>query len=103
MAKLRRSNTITPMSSLLGRLNITGFDAVSYIMSNAHSPTALPNIAIAATEGGYRAMLDGARVIKALDSREENSIITNIGGLLRSVIHILVLSEDLYKTYNAKC
>ena len=81
------------MSDLLGRLNITGFDAVSYIKNNANNASALPNIAIAASGGGYRAMLNGAGIVKAFDSREENSTATgHLGGLLQSATYLAGLS-----------
>lgn len=81
------------MRDFLARLNITGFDASSYINNHARNVSALPNIAIAASGGGYRAMLNGAGAIKAFDSREESSNTTgHLGGLLQSATYLAGLS-----------
>lgn len=47
------------MRDLLGRINISGFDADAYISDHAQNFSALPNIAIAVSGGGYRALLNG--------------------------------------------
>lgn len=81
------------MRDLLGRLNITGFDAGSYITNNARNATALPNIAIAVSGGGYRALLNGGGAIQAFDSREVNSTTAgHLGGLLQSSTYLAGLS-----------
>ena len=82
-----------PMRDLLGRLNITGFDAESYITKNAKNASALPNVAIAVSGGGYRACLNGGGAVQAFDSREENSTaIGHLGGLLQSATYLAGLS-----------
>ncbi|KAK4697433.1 lysophospholipase, partial [Lecanoromycetidae sp. Uapishka_2] len=89
----RRNNTVGPMRDLLGRLNITGFDAESYITNNAKNVSALPNIAIAASGGGYRACLNGGGAVQAFDSREANSTANgHLGGLLQSATYLAGLS-----------
>ena len=81
------------MRDFLGRLNITGLDTNKYIDDNANNATALPNIAIAASGGGYRAMLNGAGVVQAFDSRTENSTSPGqLGGLLQSSTYLAGLS-----------
>lgn len=91
--ELRRNNTITPMRDLLGRLNITGFDAASYITRNAKNATALPNVAVAVSGGGYRALMTGAGAIQAFDSREDNSTAAgHLGGLLQASTYLAGLS-----------
>ncbi|KAH6696424.1 lysophospholipase catalytic domain-containing protein [Leptodontidium sp. MPI-SDFR-AT-0119] len=90
---LRRNKTIAPMTSFLTRAKISGFNASEYISRIANDPAALPNIGIAISGGGYRAMLNGAGFIAAADSRTENS--TNaggIGGLLQSATYLSGLS-----------
>ena len=90
---MRRNNTIDPMKDLLGRLNISGFDAGSYINNHANNASALPNIAIAASGGGYRACLSGGGAIQAFDSREINSTAAgHLGGLLQSATYLAGLS-----------
>lgn len=91
--EMRRNNTINPMRDLLGRLNISGFDAESYITNNAKNASALPSIAIAVSGGGYRACLTGGGAIQAFDSREVNSTaIGHLGGLLQSATYLAGLS-----------
>lgn len=57
--EVRRNKTVDPMRELLGRLNITGFDAAGYISNHAQNSSALPNVAIAVSGGGYRALMNG--------------------------------------------
>ena len=81
------------MTDFLGRCNIAGFDAQSYINNHKQNASALPNIAIAASGGGYRALLNGAGAVKAFDSREENSTTPgHLGGLLQSSTYLAGLS-----------
>ena len=89
----RRNNTITPMETLLTRLNITNFDAQSYIQDHAKNVSALPNIGIAVSGGGWRALLNGAGAIEAFDSRTPNSTTAgHLGGLLQSSTYLAGLS-----------
>ncbi|KAM0723842.1 hypothetical protein Q7P37_000832 [Cladosporium fusiforme] len=91
--EVRRNATVQPMRELLGRLNIEGLDTNKYIDDHQNNASALPNIAIAVSGGGYRAMLNGAGHVQAWDSRTENS--TNdggLGGLLQSSTYIAGLS-----------
>ena len=81
------------MKELLGRLNISGFDAESYINKNAQNASALPNMAIALSGGGYRACLNGGGAVQAFDSREANSTTAgHLGGLLQSSTYVSGLS-----------
>lgn len=81
------------MRDFLGRLNITGLDTNKYIDDNANNASALPNIGIAVSGGGYRAMLNGAGVVQAFDSRTENSTAAGqLGGLLQSSTYLAGLS-----------
>ncbi|KAK5952725.1 Lysophospholipase 1 [Knufia fluminis] len=89
----RRSNTIEPMREFLSRMNITDFDAGQYIDNNRDNASALPNIGIAFSGGGWRALINGAGVLSAFDSRTDNSTNTGqLGGLLQSSTYIAGLS-----------
>jgi lysophospholipase len=91
--EVRRNNTIEPMIDLLSRANISNFDAKSYINGISSNATALPNIGIAISGGGYRAMLNGAGFIAAADNRTQNSTGTGqIGGLLQATTYLAGLS-----------
>ncbi|KEF53887.1 uncharacterized protein A1O9_10289 [Exophiala aquamarina CBS 119918] len=68
-------------------------DASAYINGNADNVLNLPNIAIAASGGGYRAMLNGAGVLAAFDSRTENATgVGKLGGILQSSTYFSGLS-----------
>ncbi|KAK6065054.1 Lysophospholipase [Seiridium cupressi] len=91
--RTRRQNVLSPLTAFLSASNITGFDAESYISSNQDNLTAIPNIAIAVSGGGYRALMNGAGFIAAADSRVNGSSEANgIGGLLQSSTYLAGLS-----------
>lgn len=91
--EVRRNVTIDPMRDLLGRLNITGLDTDTYINNHMNNASALPNIGIALSGGGYRAMLNGAGVVEAFDSRTKNSTgAGQLGGLLQASTYLAGLS-----------
>ncbi|OAR01865.1 hypothetical protein LLEC1_01791 [Akanthomyces lecanii] len=89
----RRMETIPHMRRLLKRLAITGFDSEAYLGNVTHNSTKLPNIGIAISGGGYRAMIGGAGAIAAWDDRSAGSEEKgNLGGLLQSATYISGLS-----------
>lgn len=91
--ELRRNNTVSAMRDLLGRMNITGLDTDSYIDSAASNVSALPNIGIAVSGGGYRAMLNAAGAVAAFDNRTTNSTDSGqLGGLLQASTYLAGLS-----------
>jgi len=91
----RRPATVDPMIDLLTRANITDFDAPKFIRDAAASNlSSLPNIAIAVSGGGYRALMNGAGFLKAADSRIQGTTTGAgaIGGLLQSATYLAGLS-----------
>ena len=81
------------MKTLLGRLNITNFDAQSYIENHSKNVSNLPNIGVAISEGGWRSLLNGAGAIEAFDSRTPKSTTAgHLGGLLQSSTYLAGLS-----------
>ncbi|KAJ1327756.1 lysophospholipase [Microdochium nivale] len=91
--KERRAKTVQPMIDLLRRSNIPGFDAADFITKHASNFSALPNIGIAMSGGGYRALMNGAGFIAAADNREAGSTgAGQIGGLLQSATYLSALS-----------
>lgn len=81
------------MRDLLGRINIPGFDAYSYISSHSSNVSQLPNIGIAASGGGYRALMNGAGALAAFDSRTPGATSSGqLGGLLQSSTYLAGLS-----------
>jgi lysophospholipase len=91
--KKRRPNTVDPMKEFLVRANINGFDAGQYIDNHRSNTSALPNIALAFSGGGYRALLNGAGALAAFDSRTPNATSKgHLGGLLQASTYTAALS-----------
>lgn len=89
----RRTETIPHVKDFLKRAAIPGFDSDKYLANVDASSPSLPNIGIAISGGGYRAMLDGAGAISAFDSRSPGSTGKgNLGGLLQSATYLSGLS-----------
>ncbi|TID07667.1 Lysophospholipase [Colletotrichum higginsianum] len=89
----RRNATVEHMRDFLTRANIPNFDAGAYIDRASSSSSRLPNIAIAVSGGGYRALMNGAGFLAAADSRTPNSTSAGgIGGLLQSATYLAGLS-----------
>ncbi|KAF2837473.1 lysophospholipase [Patellaria atrata CBS 101060] len=89
----RRPKTITALRDLLGRLDIDGFDADSYFQTHSSNSSDLPNIGIAMSGGGYRALMNGAGAVAAFDNRTPNSTSKgHLGGLLQSATYFAGLS-----------
>ena len=85
----RRRATVEPMRDFLSRLSIAGLDTDAYINIHQSNFSALPNVALAISGGGLRAMLNGAGVLEAFDSRTPNSTSTGqLGGLLQSATYL---------------
>ncbi|KAL7907734.1 lysophospholipase catalytic domain-containing protein [Trichoderma velutinum] len=89
----RRNATIAPIRDFLKRVSIPGFNSDRYLSNVEKDSTALPNIGLAVSGGGYRAMLNGAGAIAAWDSRSPGSNATGaLGGLLQSATYLSGLS-----------
>lgn len=81
------------MKDFLSRASIPSFDAASYINEHASNVSELPNIAIAVSGGGYRALTNGAGALKPFDNRVENATVPgHLGGLLQSATYLSGLS-----------
>lgn len=82
-----------PMREFLVRANISGFDAGQYIDKHKSNTSSLPNIAIAFSGGGYRALLNGAGALAAFDNRTPNATSKgHLGGLLQASTYTAALS-----------
>lgn len=90
---MRIPNTVAPMRDLLSRLNITGLNTNTYLDGIMNNMTAIPKIGIAASGGGYRALMNGAGALAAFDSRTTGSTGTGqLGGLMQSAAYLSGLS-----------
>ncbi|EEP77630.1 lysophospholipase [Uncinocarpus reesii 1704] len=91
--KNRRKKTTAALTDFFGRVSIANFDAAEYIRNHADNTSALPNIGIAISGGGYRALMNGAGVVQAFDSRTAGSTDQGrLGGLLQSATYLSGLS-----------
>ncbi|KAJ5294194.1 hypothetical protein PENANT_c028G04385 [Penicillium antarcticum] len=89
----RRNKTLSAMKDFFGHVTVGDFDVVGYLNDNANNVSALPNVGIAVSGGGYRALMNGAGAVKAFDSRTENASTSgHLGGLLQSSTYIAGLS-----------
>jgi lysophospholipase len=90
---IRRNATIPAIRDFMSRAAIPGFDSDAYLANAETDSTALPNIALAFSGGGYRAMTSGAGAYAACDSRTAGSTDKgHIGGLLQSATYVSGLS-----------
>ncbi|PNS21739.1 Lysophospholipase 1 [Sphaceloma murrayae] len=92
--EIRRPQAIRAMRTLLAQVNITGLDTNAYIDNNANNVSQLPNIGIALSGGGYRALLTGAGVLSAFDDRTRHNSTSagSLAGLLQSTTYLAGLS-----------
>ncbi|KAI1414941.1 lysophospholipase catalytic domain-containing protein [Hypoxylon sp. FL1857] len=91
--RTRRSKTVDPMVQFLKNANLSDFDAAGYVTSHSSNFSVVPNIGIAVSGGGYRALMNGAGFIAAADSRVPGSTDKGgIGGLLQSSTYLAGLS-----------
>lgn len=89
----RRAATVQPMADFFRRANIANFDAQSYINTHRNDLSSLPNIAIAISGGGYRALMNGAGFLAAADNSTAGSTgAGGIGGLLQATTYMAGLS-----------
>lgn len=89
----RRGKTTSAMKDFFNHVKIQDFDAAGYIDRHSSNSSDLPNIGIAVSGGGYRALMNGAGAIKAFDSRTPNSTSAGqLGGLLQSATYLSGLS-----------
>jgi lysophospholipase len=88
----RRPVAGNAMRDWLKRINIAGFDSDNY-MSSVLNTLNQPTIGIAASGGGYRALLNGAGAIAAFDDRTRGSKEKgHLGGLLQATTYLAGLS-----------
>lgn len=89
----RRGKTTSAMKKFFGHASIPNFDAAGYIDKISGNSSDVPNIGIAVSGGGYRALMNGAGAIKAFDDRTDNSTAKGqLGGLLQSATYVAGLS-----------
>jgi len=89
----RRTVTVDAMMQFLGRLDLDSFNASSYFEKHSFNSSALPNIGIAVSGGGYRALMNGGGALQAFDSRTPNaSLRGHLGGVLQSATYLAGLS-----------
>lgn len=90
---LRRNNSLPNLLSVIQRANITGIDVEAYLKGIERSGQLPPSIGIAVSGGGYRAHMNGAGALAALDNRTANATSPgHLGGILQAATYISGLS-----------
>ncbi|CAG8368851.1 unnamed protein product [Penicillium salamii] len=91
--KTRREKALTGLKDFFGHVKVGDYDVVSYLDKHTSNTSNIPNIGIAVSGGGYRALMNGAGAIKAYDSRTYNASTSgHLGGLLQSATYLAGLS-----------
>lgn len=84
----RHKKTDQALVDFLGSSNLTDFDAEKFVANASQSL----NMAIAFSGGSYRAMLNGAGQLAALDNRTEDAVEKGLGGILQASTYVSALS-----------
>lgn len=91
--KGRREKALTGLKDFFGHVTVGDYDVASYLDKHSSNISNIPNIGIAVSGGGYRALMNGAGAIKAYDSRTSNASTSgHLGGLLQSATYVAGLS-----------
>ncbi|EAW24500.1 lysophospholipase Plb2 [Aspergillus fischeri NRRL 181] len=91
--KARRNNTRDALKAFLSRVDLGSFNGSAYIANHSANASALPNIGIAVSGGGYRALMNGGGALQAFDNRTTNSTHSGqLGGILQSATYLSGLS-----------
>ncbi|KAJ5327250.1 uncharacterized protein N7506_010352 [Penicillium brevicompactum] len=91
--KGRREKALTGLKDFFGHVTVGDYDVASYLDNHSSNISNIPNIGIAVSGGGYRALMNGAGAIKAYDSRTNNASTSgHLGGLLQSATYVAGLS-----------
>lgn len=84
----RHKKTDEALVDFLSSSNLTNFDAEKFVANASQSL----NMALAFSGGGYRAMLNGAGQLSALDNRTEDAVEKGLGGILQASTYVSGLS-----------
>jgi lysophospholipase len=91
--KGRREKALSGLKDFFGHVTVGDYDVASYLDKHSSNISNIPNIGIAVSGGGYRALMNGAGAIKAYDSRTNNASTSgHLGGLLQSATYLAGLS-----------
>ncbi|KAJ6138229.1 lysophospholipase phospholipase B plb1-Penicillium chrysogenum [Penicillium samsonianum] len=91
--EVRRGKTLSAMKDFFGHVKVGDYDVGAYLDKHSGNSSSLPNIGIAVSGGGWRALMNGAGAVKAFDNRTSNASATgHLGGLLQSATYISGLS-----------
>ncbi|KAH3675644.1 hypothetical protein WICMUC_002561 [Wickerhamomyces mucosus] len=90
----RNAQTQPALKDFLERADISDFDVDEFFSTLTSNVT----IGLAYSGGGYRAMLNGAGQLSALDSRTRNANETGLGGLFQSTTYLAGLSGGNWLT-----
>lgn len=81
------------MKDFFKHVTVGDYDVGAYLDEHSDNSSSLPNIGIAISGGGWRALMNGAGAVKAFDERTFNASTSgHLGGLLQSATYIAGLS-----------
>ena len=101
LAKARQSGPI--WKAFLANVGLTGFDVDAFVTAGEANGQAVPastfpNVGIAVSGGGERAMLVGGGVVNAFDNRNATSVAFKTGGILQIAQYLAGLSGGSWFT-----
>ncbi|CAH7670781.1 lysophospholipase catalytic domain-containing protein [Phakopsora pachyrhizi] len=88
----RSAQSLPLWKSYLSRANLTNFDVDQFLNVQPVAGETVPNIALAVSGGGIRALLGGAGTLSALDDRNSAAVDAGTGGILQLANYITGLS-----------
>lgn len=96
----KTANSVNTWTEYLNNLGLAGLDVGSFVPSkdNAKPGVTLPNIGIAVSGGGERAMLVGGGILAALDGRNATTVAAKTGGILQLAQYLVGLSGGSWMT-----
>jgi lysophospholipase len=95
----KKSLTSVPAwSAYLKNVNLAGLNVSSFTAVHKNGLPSLPNVGFAVSGGGYRALLYGASVLSAFDSRNASSVKAGTGGIMQLAAYSAGLSGGSWMT-----
>lgn len=89
----RGNNTISALKAILSRANISDIDTNAYIDNIVSNGSAVPQIGITISGGGYRVLMNSAGATAAFDNRTVNSVGEGqLSGILQAAMYLSGLS-----------
>ncbi|KAL8278162.1 hypothetical protein RQP46_009486 [Phenoliferia psychrophenolica] len=79
----RQLNSSHDWKAYLANVGLQGLNVTDFVKTDGVAGVSMPTIGIALSGGGYKALMHGASILAALDSRNETAVDAKIGGILQ--------------------